>query len=326
VILRAKESGDDVYKYHGICCVVASVRSGGNAEYSVTLHVKMKLSALIATPLLLSPALVAALARPSLRERLLEARSAGPPGTLPVRRVNGTSNGDGIKEVAAATTQISENWAGASQGPPPSGTTYASVVGTWTIPSISIADQNSVTYGLYSWVGIDGISGSGGLWQSGIWQELQVDANGATTGSETIPWYCWYPSPCVYFSGLTTNPGDVVTVQVGVESSSEGTIYFENVSSGQSLSFTVPNTVPSEDLAAINAEWIVEDTGIQGDPLPKFDSVVFMSCSATYSNGATEGTTGALVWEVQNQSTGNIDLTASVLSDSSVEVVWAGAA
>lgn len=117
-----------------------------------------------------------------------------------------------------------------------------------------------------------------------------------------------------------------MTVQVGVESSSEGTIYFENVSSGQSLSFTVPNTVASEDLSSINAEWIVEDTAIQGDPLPQFDSVTFTSCSATYSNGATEGTTGALVWEVQNTETGNIDLTASVLSDSSVQVVWAGAA
>jgi hypothetical protein len=284
----------------------------------------MKLSTSIATPLLLA-ASVAATTRPSLRERLLDARRAGPPGTLPALRVNGTSHGN-IKEGTAATTQISENWAGASQGPPPSGTTYASVIGTWTIPSISKANQNSVTYGLYSWVGIDGISGTGGLWQSGIWQELDVDANGATTFSETIPWYCWFPSPCVYFSGLATNPGDVVTVQVGVQSSSEGSIYFENVSTGQSLSFNVPNTVASEDLASINAEWIVEDTGIQGAPLPKFDNVVFTSASATFSNGATQGTTDALIWEVQNVNNGNIDLTASVLSDSSVEVVWAGSA
>lgn len=283
----------------------------------------MKLSTSIATPLLLA-ASVTATTRPSLRERLLDARRAGPPGTLPALRVNGTSHGE-IKQGAAATTQISENWAGASQGPPPSGTTYASVIGTWTIPTISKADQNSATYGLYSWVGIDGISGTGGLWQSGIWQELDVDANGATTFSETIPWYCWFPSPCVYFSGLTTNPGDVVTVRVGVTSSSEGSIYFENVSSGQSLSFDVPNTVASEDLASINAEWIVEDTGIQGAPLPVFDNVVFTGASATYSNGVTEGASGALVWEVQNPNTGNIDLTASVLSDSSVEVVWAGA-
>jgi hypothetical protein len=285
----------------------------------------MKCSALITVPLLFSTASLAAVPRPSLRNRLLEARAAAPPGTLPVRHVNGTSNA-AAKVQTADTTEISYNWAGASQGPPPSGTTYASVIGTWTIPTISIASEDSVTYGLYSWVGIDGISGSGGLWQSGIWQELEVDANGDTTFAETIPWYCWYPSPCVYFSGLTTNPGDVVTVQVGVESSSEGTIYFENVSSGQSLSFTVQNTVASEDLSSINAEWIVEDTGIQGDPLPTFDSVTFTSCSATYSNGATEGTTGALVWEVENEATGNIDLTASVLSDSSVEVVWNGAA
>lgn len=272
----------------------------------------MKYSAIITTPLLFLAASVAAVSRPSLRSRLLEARAAAPPGTLPVRRVNGTST-ESMKAVAAAWTEISENWAGASQGPPPSGTTYASVIGTWTIPTISIASEVSVTYGLYSWVGIDGINDSGGLWQSGIWQELEVDGNGATTFSETIPWYCWYPSPCVYFSGLTTNPGDVVTVQVGVESASEGTVYFENVSSGQSLSFTVPNSVPSEDLSAINAEWIVEDTAIQGDPLPKFDSVVFTSCSATYSSGATQGASGALVWEVQNEQTGNIDLTASVL-------------
>jgi hypothetical protein len=285
----------------------------------------MKLSTFIATSLLFSASSLAATIRPSLRDRLLKARAAAAPGTLPLQRGNGTTNGQ-TKEGTAATIEIDENWAGASQGPPPSGTTYASVIGTWTIPTISKASEVDTTYGLYSWVGIDGISDSGGLWQSGIWQELEVNSNGETTFSETIPWYCWYPSPCVYFSGLTTDPGDVVTVRVGVVSKSEGTIHFENVSSGKSLSFTVPNTVSSEDLSAINAEWIVEDTAIQGDPLPKFDKVVFTDCSATYSSGATGGATGSTVWEVENQSTGNIDLTASVLSDSSVEVVWAGAA
>ncbi|KAI9736471.1 MAG: hypothetical protein M1818_006205 [Claussenomyces sp. TS43310] len=278
----------------------------------------MKLSTFIA----LSAASLTAAARPSLRSRLLEARGAAAPGSLPVQRASKGA----VDAVEGATIQTSTNWAGASQGPPPSGTTYASVVGTWTIPSISIASEDSVTYGLYSWVGIDGINDSGGLWQSGIWQELTVDGSGTTTFTETIPWYCWYPSPCVYFDGLTTNPGDVVTVEVGVQSSSEGTISFENVSSGQSLSFTVPNNVTSEDLSAINAEWIVEDTAIQGDPLPKFDQVTFSSCSATYSSGATQDASGALVWEVTNEDTGNTDLTASVLDASTVQVVWAGAA
>jgi hypothetical protein len=125
----------------------------------------MKLSSFMPVPF--GAASYATVTRPSLRDRLLEAHSSLRPGSLPVQPKNITSDGiihgTKVATAAAAATTISGNLAGASQGSPPSGTTYANVIGTWTIPTISKASENNVSYGLFLWVGIDGNSDSGGL-------------------------------------------------------------------------------------------------------------------------------------------------------------------
>lgn len=118
------------------------------------LSAAMKTFPYLAALFLFSATSCAAVTKPSLRDRLFEAPSSSPPRSLPIHHWSGTTNGT-VKPTTAATAAaaamtISGNWAGASQGPPPSDTTYASVIGTWTIPTISKSSKNNVTYRLYS--------------------------------------------------------------------------------------------------------------------------------------------------------------------------------
>ncbi len=197
----------------------------------------------------------------------------------------------------------SENWAGGLV----SGT-WNSVIGTWTVPVISIPPRTPVDvaggWETSIWIGLDGF-GTDDVLQTGI--TAAIDPTGAT---QFWTWYEWFSEVPLGVSlqtflsefpyvaeqpiAMSVKPGDRVTavVQYVTDSSNNnpaGYISLGNNTTGQNFSIVLDQPTGAARAGA-TAEWIVErpgqfnsDGSITLLELPEFSPVTFNSalCCAT---------------------------------------------
>lgn len=187
----------------------------------------------------------------------------------------------------AAGTETSTNWSGGVVFAP-SGDSFQWVQGEWVIPNVSAPTAGQSFY-CASWVGIDG-DGSDDVCQAGV--ECDISPGGV----EIYPWIEWFPYPEVAITNLSVSAGDTVSVLIctGGVGSTSATVYFSDLTSGQSTSLSL--TAPAGTTLAGNcAEWIVEAPGVGGQQsvVADYGEVVFISAdSATIGGVTVDGGTG----------------------------------
>ncbi|KAJ6164089.1 aspergillopepsin [Penicillium chermesinum] len=185
-----------------------------------------------------------------------------------------------------AQTVSSSNWAGAVLQ---SGT-VSSVTGTFTVPTPQApngGDPNT-NYCAAIWVGIDGSSCQSAILQTGVNVCIQngVPSYGA--------WYEWFPQAMIGWdsSTLSINAGDQIRATVSATADNAGTATVENLSNGQTGTYTWNGDVQGDLCMA-------EESGFSGGPVPfaNFGSVTFSDASATV-NGAAVGPDNADIWDM----------------------------
>jgi len=210
------------------------------------------------------------------KERRLARRGAGIKQSRPKIASETSSN--------KTFVEYSENWAGAVLV----STGYTSVTAEVTVPSASGTDT-----GYAAWVGIDGDTCDTAILQTGY----------DFSGGEYSAWYEWYPAYSYDFD-LTVAAGDTLKMTVTATSTTSGSAVIENLTTGQTVTETFTD-VTDGALCEYNAEWIVEDFEECSDsgscelvPFANFGTVEFTGASAV-KNGATVGTTGATIMDIE---------------------------
>ncbi|KAF7358650.1 Acid proteinase A [Mycena sanguinolenta] len=182
---------------------------------------------------------------------------------------------------ATDATVQSTNWCGAAL----TGSGFTSIVGTWTIPTISLrSGQSSGSEPAISqWVGIDGFSNSA-LIQGGTLSQI------VGGGQENVAWTEMLPAASRDVS-LTVGAGDSITTNVTMTSTTSGTVTIKNNSRGTSIVGTVSG---GTRLSATSAEWILEDfeegSGLvpfAGFPASTFTGSAISSGRSLTPSGAT---------------------------------------
>jgi hypothetical protein len=180
--------------------------------------------------------------------------------------------------LAGAATAVSSNWSGYAV----TGTTFASVSGSWVQPAASCGATTGVTASAF-WVGLGGdSSSSSALEQTGT--EADCLAGG---GVRYSAWYELVPAASVKVA-LAVDAGDRMSGSVRV-SGTAVTIEVRNLTTGAAFAKTLER--PSPDVSS--AEWIAEapSTAAPGRtavlPLTDFGAVAFSGAAATASDGHT---------------------------------------
>lgn len=227
-------------------------------------------------------------------------------------------------------------WAGAGQNT----NTYTGIIGTWTVPTVSIPPEPQGQEGGWnssSWVGIDGMNinpnQSNDVLQAGIQQK-----ESATGIPSYYAWYEWYvPSapglPMYIFETPITNfpvqPGDEITCLVLYNDHIAGTISMGNNTNGAHFSMTLaPPAAPGQPSPASfngsSVEWIMEapDGGEDISSLPKFTPVTFTRCLACVTDGTYIGPQDCDTLNIENRA--GRTLTTSATSNGSVTIDFIG--
>lgn len=174
--------------------------------------------------------------------------------------------------------QYSNNWAGAVwENPPPQGP-FSAVGGTFTVPEPKVAGKPSgdgTTAGS-AWVGIDGDTYGAAILQAGV--DFYVNQDGSASFDA---WYEWYPDYAYDFE-MGIAAGDVISIWIQSYNPSEGVIYIENETTGETASQQLKAPDNKSHLAGKNAEWIVEDFQSGGKlvNLVDFGTVTFTDAKA----------------------------------------------
>ncbi|MFL0198638.1 G1 family glutamic endopeptidase [Clostridium sp. WILCCON 0269] len=169
-----------------------------------------------------------------------------------------------------ANTQQSSNWGGYIVTPT-SDSSYTSVSGSWTIPSISATQQDAVAA---QWIGLGGVSTTD-LLQMGTIEEIQ---NGQPTAE-----VFWEQLPDVAQNVLSVPIGSTINVSIAESSSSTWNLTFTaNTPDGQTQTQTISTTLDSsyDQEIGTSAEWISEDpsnTDGQLFPLANMGTVKYQS-------------------------------------------------
>ncbi|KAJ7024954.1 peptidase G1 [Mycena alexandri] len=204
---------------------------------------------------------------------------------------------------ASAATVQSSNWCGAAV----TGTGFTSVVGTWTVPTLSLRSGQSANSepALAQWVGIDGFSDSS-LIQGGTLSQI------VGGGQENVAWTEMLPAALREVS-LTVGTGDSITTNVTMTSTTSGTVTIRNNSRGTSIVGTVSG---GTRLSGTSAEWILEDfeSGSSLVPFAAFPTSTFTG-SAVHSGSSVTPSTATLIDIVQNS-----ELCSATLSGTTVSV------
>jgi Peptidase A4 family len=109
-------------------------------------------------------------------------------------------------------TETSTNWSGAVVFAP-SGSTFDSVAGQWTVPNPNPAGDEITDYFSSSWVGIDG-DGSPDVFQAGV--DCEATITSGTTQRTIHPWWEWFPGSAVQITNFPVSAGDVLTCLLSV--------------------------------------------------------------------------------------------------------------
>ncbi|KAJ6518401.1 concanavalin A-like lectin/glucanase domain-containing protein [Mycena vulgaris] len=202
---------------------------------------------------------------------------------------------------ASAATVTSSNWCGAAL----TGSGFTSVVGTWTVPTITLRSGQSAASdpSISQWVGIDGFSNSA-LIQGGTLSQLVGGRQ------ENIAWTEMLPAALRQVS-LTVNTGDSITTNVTMTSATSGTVTIRTPRA------SIVGTVSGGTrVSGTSAEWILEDFLSGGSliafaafPTSSFTGSAVRSGTSVTPSGAT------LIDLVQNS-----ELCSATLSGTTVSV------
>ncbi|KAF2711023.1 concanavalin A-like lectin/glucanase [Pleomassaria siparia CBS 279.74] len=168
----------------------------------------------------------------------------------------------------------------------PSGTSFANVAGTFTVPSLSGNSHLSI------WVGIgDSI------------QQTYVLGGGIVFNKTLATWSAFYPDKSIdVTSAVPVAASDIVKVSVQAKGA-EGTVIVENKTQGRKSEITLgaPAAASPEVLTAGTADWWVQAYQVVPGELvttPSYEKVEFTSCSAVTESGVSVPLTGAGKFEI----------------------------
>jgi hypothetical protein len=196
---------------------------------------------------------------------------------------------------AAHGTEVTDIWSGAVVHAP-AGDSFKWVEGEWTVPNAFPPPHavDGVWYSASTWIGIDGIDGSGDVLQAGC--DSDVMTSGGTIQRQLNPWWEWFPAGSYWISNLPVAQGDTMTGVICVDagSTTSATIYLLNLTSGVGASFraTAP---PGKALVGNSAEWVVERLEIDTNTpeLARYGDVYFDAANAgTVANNLLNVGTG----------------------------------
>lgn len=196
-----------------------------------------------------------------------------------------------LPQVAAGAvhgTETTDIWSGAVVHAP-RGDRFSWIEAEWTVPN-AFPPHNAtpgVWYSASTWIGIDGIDGSGDVLQAGCDSDVMTIIG--ITARQLNPWWEWYPAGSFWISNLPVAQGDTMDGLICVHQGSvtAATIYLLNVTSGVGASFQA--TAPSgTSLVGNTAEWVVERLEIDTNTpeLARYGDVYFDSAFAGTVAGA----------------------------------------
>ncbi|EKM59971.1 uncharacterized protein PHACADRAFT_250794 [Phanerochaete carnosa HHB-10118-sp] len=114
---------------------------------------------------------------------------------------------------------------------------------------------------------------------------------------------------------FNVSAGDNITISLNATSTTSGTVYIINQSTGQNVS----EVVPTGPLCLEEADWLVTDLILGGTPVPlaAFGSIDFANASAQTPSGPLD-LSGAMVLDISQN---NTVLTSSSVTSSNVTVI-----
>jgi hypothetical protein len=222
-------------------------------------------------------------------------------------------------------TETTDIWSGAVVHAP-AGDSFQWVEGTWTVPDAFPPGgaQDGVWYSASTWVGIDGIDGSGDVLQAGC--DSDVMTQSGTIQRQLNPWWEWFPAGSYWISNLPIVQGDTVNCLICVTagSTTSAAIFLYNVTSGIGASFQA--TAPSgTSLVGNSAEWVVERLEIDTNTpeLARYGDVYFDEANAGTVGGATlQGGSGNVIEMVDSNN--NVISTGALETGTLVQVKYTG--
>jgi len=189
---------------------------------------------------------------------------------------------------ATDATVTSTNWCGSAT----TGTGFTSVVGTWTVPAITLRSGQSANSdpAISQWVGIDGFNNDA-LIQGGTLSQLVGGRQSNEAWTEMLP-------ASLRTVNLAVSTGDSITTNVTMNTATTGTVTIRNNRSGSSIVGTVSG---GTRVTGTSAEWILEDFE-EGSSLIAFAAFPTSSFtgSAIHSGTSTTPSAGTLIELVQN--------------------------
>jgi hypothetical protein len=250
-----------------------------------------------------------------VRARAVGPRAAGTRGSQPLVKLAGTE----FKETVNGTAHVSysSNWSGAVLEAPPSGTTFTSAHGRFTVPTPKHVGSGG-SESSSAWVGIDGDTYGNAILQAGV--DFTVSSSGAVTYDS---WYEWYPDYAYDFTGFAVKAGDVIQIDIVATTTSKGTVTLTNETTGKAVSKTLSAPSTSAKLGGQNAEWIVEDFEENGSlvALSNFGTVVFTGATAGTAAGTSVGLTGATIIDLKQGTTVYTDVVINSASQVTVKYI-----
>ncbi|KAF8128749.1 peptidase G1 [Boletus edulis] len=215
----------------------------------------------------------------------------------------------GVERLTNVRSRNSSNWAGAELGI--DNGAFFSVIGTFTIPEISGPISSDVNV----WVGIDG-DGAGGTCGDRVLQAgVTIYGDPANGHFDSYAWFWWFPANAVQFEISNFSVGDVIGLVVGAPvNSTYGLAMIENRTKKQAA---IANLSSTYALCGQTAEWIVEASLEDDEPLANFSPVTFTDVRAYTHDGHTYGPQDATILNILN---GSEVLTSVSVSEDSVKI------
>ncbi len=207
----------------------------------------------------------------------------------------------------------------------PKGDSFTWVEGTWTVPNAfpPVHASDGVWYSASTWVGIDGIDGSGDVLQAGC--DSDVMTFWGSTSRQLRPWWEWFPAGSFWISNLPVAQGDTLNclICVTANSTTSAEIFMYNLTSGIAASFAA--TAPSKTaLLGNSAEWVVERLEIDTSTpeLARYGEVYFDECNAgTLNHQLIKGGTGNTINMTDG---GSVISTGTIETPSLIQVKYTG--
>jgi hypothetical protein len=212
---------------------------------------------------------------------------------------------------------------------------WTSIIGYWTIPTVSAPTEPQGTEGGWnssSWLGLDGFFYSNDVLQAGIQQRVISIPPFGITIPIYVAWYEWFApaqsgSPNYIYQTNIANfpvkPGDQVYCSVQYNGTTSGIISFANETTGQHFSITLAPP-PGANFNGQSCEWIMEapDGGEPTSSLPKFSSVTFTSALACGPNNATANPQSGDIMNIST--TGGKILTSTTVGNDTTTITFVG--